>query len=148
MTAYPLDRTEVRDNFKHYLTIPTRWADNDQYGHVNNAKYLTFFELVIMRYLEVDSALDFNEHGVKCYSVENMCRYFDSVKFPDTLNAALRVGKLGNSSVRYEVGLFIEGQDLISAAGYFTDVFVDSQTEKPIAIPDQIRSALARLCME
>jgi len=148
MKAYPLDRTEVRDNFKHYLTIPTRWSDNDQYGHVNNAKYLTFFELVIMRYLEVDSTLDFNAHGVKCYSVENMCRYFDSVKFPDTLNAALRVGKLGNSSVRYEVGLFIEGQDSICAAGYFTDVFVDSQSEKPVAIPDQIRSALARLCME
>lgn len=148
MKEFPLDRTEVRANFKHFLTIPTRWSDNDQYGHVNNAKYLTFFELVIMRYLEVDSNLDFEAHSVQCFSVENMCRYIQPVKFPDTLQAGLRVGRLGNSSVRYEVGLFVEGQDSVSATGYFTDVFVDNKTEKPVTIPDPIRSVLMALCFE
>ena len=148
MKEFPLDRTEVRGNFKHFLTIPTRWSDNDQYGHVNNAKYLTFFELVIMRYLEVDSNLDFNAHGVQCFSVENMCRYVQPVKFPDTLEAGLRVGKLGNSSVRYEVGLFVEGHNDVSAVGYFTDVFVDNNSEKPVSIPGEIRSRLAALCFE
>ncbi len=148
MKEFPLDRTEVRGNFKHFLTIPTRWSDNDQYGHVNNAKYLTFFELVIMRYLEVDSKLDFDAHGVKCFSVENMCRYIQPVKFPDTLSAGLRVGKLGNSSVRYEVGLFVEDQQQVSAVGYFTDVFVDKQSEKPQSIPDPIRSALSVLTFD
>lgn len=145
MMTFPLDRTEVRENFKHYLTIPTRWSDNDQYGHVNNAKYLTFFELIIMRYLEVDCGVDVSAHGVRCFSVENMCRYIRPVKYPDTLNAGLRVGKLGNSSCRYEVGLFIEGQQSVSATGYFTDVFVDTQTEKPVTIPDPIRDVLHRL---
>jgi len=84
----PLDRTERREHFRHFLTIPTRWSDNDMYGHVNNARYLTFFELVIMRYLEVDSKIDFAEHGVRCFSVENMCRYHTPVKYPDTLDAA------------------------------------------------------------
>lgn len=143
--TFPLDRSEVRDNFRHFLTIPTRWSDNDQYGHVNNAKYLTFFELVIMRYLEVDSGIDVSEHGIKCYSVENMCRYIQPVRYPDTLEAGLRVGKLGNSSVRYEVGLFISGEYEVSATGYFTDVFVDAQTEKPVIIPDPIRTVLNRL---
>lgn len=148
MTAFPLDRTETRDNFKHFLTIPTRWSDNDQYGHVNNAKYLTFFEAVIMRYLEVDTQLDFESFGVQCFSVENMCRYIKPVKYPDILDAGLRVGKLGNSSVRYEVGLFVAGSNEISATGYFTDVFVDRATEQPVTIPDGIRTVLARLVFD
>lgn len=143
----PLDRTEKRGHFRHFLTIPTRWSDNDMYGHVNNARYLTFFELVIMRYLEIDSNLDISEHGVRCFSVENMCRYHTPVKYPDTLEAGLRVGKLGNSSVRYEVGLFIAGSEEVSATGYFTDVFVDINSERPVSIPDPIRSALSALVL-
>jgi len=141
----PLDRTEKREHFAHYLTIPTRWSDNDMYGHVNNARYLTFFELVIMRYIEVDAGLNISDHGVRCFSVENMCRYHAPVKFPQTLEAALRVGKLGNSSVRYEVGLFVTGEDDVSATGYFTDVFVDAETEKPVSIPAPVREVLSGL---
>lgn len=115
------------------------------YGHVNNARYLTFFELVIMRYLEVDSNLNFSKYGVRCFSVENMCRYHAPVKFPQTLEAGLRVGKLGNSSVRYEVGLFVSGEEQVSATGYFTDVFVDAETERPESIPGPIRTVLSKL---
>jgi len=117
------------------------------YGHVNNARYLTFFELVIMRFLEVDSKLDFAAQGVRCFSVENMCRYHTPVKFPQTLEAGLRVGKLGNSSVRYEVGLFVSDLDEVCATGYFTDVFVDAETERPVSIPQPIRSVLDRLTL-
>lgn len=145
MVDFPLDRTETRDNFKHFLTIPTRWSDNDQYGHVNNAKYLTFFESVIMGYLEVETRLDLQAHGVQCFSVENMCRYIKPVKYPDIVDTGLRVGKLGNSSVRYEVGMFVADSEEVSATGYFTDVFVDLTTEKPVNIPEGIRSVLSRL---
>ncbi len=141
----PLDQTEKREHFKHFLTIPTRWSDNDMYGHVNNARYLTFFELVIMRYIEVDSNLKVADHGVRCFSVENMCRYHAPVKYPQTLDAGLRVGKLGNSSVRYEVGLFVSGSDDVSATGYFTDVFVDEKTERPVSIPSPVRAVLEKL---
>lgn len=143
----PLDRTEKREHFKHFLTIPTRWSDNDQYGHVNNARYLTFFELIIMRYIEVDSKIDVADYGVRCFSVENMCRYHTSVKFPDTLEAGLRVGKLGNSSVRYEVGLFVEAREDVCATGYFTDVFVDAKSERPVSIPEPIRTVLAAITL-
>lgn len=148
MTEFPLDRTETRANFKHFLTVPTRWSDNDQYGHVNNAKYLTFFESVIMGYIEVETKLDLPSYGVQCFSVENMCRYIKPVKYPDIVDTGLRVGKLGNSSVRYEVGMFVKGSDEVSATGYFTDVFVDSKTEQPIRIPDGIRDALSRLVVD
>lgn len=143
----PLDRTERREHFEHFLIIPTRWSDNDMYGHVNNARYLTFFELVIMRFLEVDSKLDFAASGVRCFSVENLCRYHTPVKFPQTLEAGLRVGKLGNSSVRYEVALFVCDEDEVCATGYFTDVFVDAETERPIRIPDPIRDVLSTLVL-
>jgi len=145
MPDFPLDNTELRNNFAHFLTIPTRWSDNDMYGHLNNARYLTFFELVIMRYLEIDAALDFNAQGVKCFSVENLCRYHRSIKYPQAVDAGLRVGKLGNSSVRYEVGLFVSEQADVAATGYFTDVFVDAQTERPVSIPDAARAALQAL---
>jgi acyl-CoA thioester hydrolase len=148
MADFPLDRTETRDNFRHFLTVPTRWSDNDQYGHVNNAKYLTFFESVIMGYLEVEAKLDLAAHGVQCFSVENMCRYIKPVQYPDIVDTGLRVGKLGNSSVRYEVGMFVSGSNEISAAGYFTDVFVDLATEQPVKIPDGIRAVLSRLLIE
>ncbi|OED39990.1 hypothetical protein AB833_12395 [Chromatiales bacterium (ex Bugula neritina AB1)] len=148
MKEFPLDRTERRENFRHFLTVPTRWSDNDRYGHVNNARYLTFFEVVIMRFLEVDANIDFDAYGVQCFSVENMCRYISPVQFPDTLNAGLRVGKLGNSSVRYEVGLFVEGCDDVSATGYFTDVFVDNETQKPVSIPAAVRDVLSTLVVE
>lgn len=148
MSDFPLDRTEKRDHFNHFLTIPTRWSDNDMYGHVNNARYLTFFELVIMRFLEVDSGLDFSAHGVRCFSVENLCRYHMPVKFPQTLEAGLRVGKLGNSSVRYEVGLFVADHSEVSATGYFTDVFVDTETEKPVRIPEPVRQVLSTLIVK
>jgi len=143
----PLDSTEQRQHFKHFLTIPTRWSDNDIYGHVNNARYLTFFELVIMRYIEVDAGLTISDHGVRCFSVENMCRYHAPVKFPQTLEAGLRVAKLGNSSVRYEVGLFVEDSNDVSATGYFTDVFVDIESERPVSIPAPVRQALSKLVL-
>lgn len=145
MSRFQLDRTEVRANFSRFLSIPTRWSDNDQYGHVNNARYLTFFELAIMRFVEVDSGLDIPSFGVRCFSVENLCRYHIAVKFPDLLECGLRVGKLGNSSVRYEVGLFVADREPVCATGYFTDVFVDAKTEKPVSIPQPVRDALATL---
>ncbi len=148
MSRFELDRSEVRENFSRFLEIPTRWSDNDQYGHVNNAKYLTFYELAIMRFLEVDSGLDIPSFGVRCFSVENLCRYHEAVKFPDLLECGFRVGRLGNSSVRYEMGLFVTGREAVCSTGYFTDVFVDSETEKPVSIPAPVREVLSGLIVE
>jgi len=145
MSDFPLDRTETRENFAHFLEIPTRWGDNDQYGHVNNAKYHTYFEMLSMHYLEVVSGLDCGSGAVKPYTVENLCRYHASLAFPDIVEAGLRIGRLGNSSARYEIGLFAKGREPICATGYFVDVFVDAASERPTAIPAEFRAALERL---
>ncbi|HBR96235.1 MAG TPA: thioesterase [Gammaproteobacteria bacterium] len=145
MQTFPLDRTETRDNFPHFLEIPTRWADHDEYGHVNNAKYHTLMEMVIMHYLTVANELDLAAGGVQCFTAENLCRFHAPLKFPDVVEAGLRIGKLGNSSVRYEVGLFVKGRDEVAATGYFVDVFVEATSESARRIPDNVRACLEKL---
>lgn len=145
MSDYPLDKTENRKNFPHFLEIPTRWGDHDGYDHVNNAMYFTFFEQVIMHYLEIVSELNLATGSVRCFTAENLCRYHAPLKFPDTIEAGLRVARLGNSSVRYEIGLFVKGSESVFATGYFVDVFVNAETETPCRIPEDIRACLAAL---
>ncbi len=148
MTQFLLDRTEVRENFPHFLEIPTRWGDHDEYAHVNNAKYHTFFEQVIMHYLGIVSRLDTSNGSIRCFTVENLCRFHEPIKFPDVVEAGLRVGKLGNSSVRYEMGLFVKGKQQVAATGYFVDVYVDAETEKPVRVPEHFRACLQKLVPE
>lgn len=140
-----LEQNETRDRFRHFVAIPTRWMDNDIYGHVNNVVYYSYFDTVINQYLIAKGDLDIAEDSVIGLAVESMCRFNTSLAFPEVIDAGLRVSHLGNSSVRYEIGLFGQGQDEAAAAGYFVHVFVDRGTEKPVPIPAKIRAALERL---
>lgn len=136
---------EARGCFRHFLAIPTRWKDNDIYGHVNNVVYYSYFDTAIMHYLMVEAQIDVLTGAVLPFTVESKCRYYQSLSFPEVVDAGLRVARLGNSSVRYEIGLFRQHQDQPAAAGYFVDVFVDRQTQKPVSMPQHVRSALERL---
>ncbi len=139
------DEVESRQDYAHWLEIPTRWMDNDVYGHVNNVVYYSYFDTVINAYLIEAGKLDIEAGPVIGLCVESQCRYFRPLAFPDRIDAGLRVGKLGSSSVRYEVGLFRSGDEAPAAAGYFVHVFVDRAARKPTPIPEPMRSALARL---
>jgi acyl-CoA thioester hydrolase len=119
--------------------------DNDIYGHVNNALYYAFFDTAINQYLVAEGGLDINAGAVIAYVAESQCKYLQPIAFPETIEIGLRVGKLGNSSVRYELAIFKEGAESAAAAGYFVHVFVDRATQRPVTIPDQIRAALQRL---
>jgi len=147
MSSYPLDRTETRENFAWFLKIPTRWIDNDMYGHMNNAKYYSIYENLIMTFLEVESGLDTGTGAIRCFTAENGCRYHAALKYPNIIDAGLRIAKIGNSSVRYEMGLFAEGQEQVAATGFVIDVYVDATTEKPVRVPDDFRAALSRCVM-
>ena len=138
-------RTERRGDYRHTLTIPTRWMDNDVYGHVNNVVYYSYFDTVINEYLIREGGLDIHEGNVVGYAVESLCRFHRPFSFPDTIDAALRVGHLGTSSARYEIGLFRSGEDKPAASGHFVHVFVDRKSNKPTSIPAAIRNALERL---
>ncbi|GAB4519379.1 MAG: thioesterase family protein [Anaerolineae bacterium] len=134
-----------RHEYPHYLVIPTRWIDNDIYGHVNNALYYTFFDTVINHYLVTAGGMDMHTGETIGLAVETQCQFFQPIAFPDVIDAGLRIARLGNSSVRYEVGLFRQGEDDAAAAGYFVHVFVNRETRRPVPLPAQMRTALERL---
>lgn len=139
---------ETRSAYPHLLEIQTRWADNDLYGHVNNVVYYSYFDTVVNRFLIDEGGLDIQSGPVIGVAVETMCRFHRSVAYPERLEAGLRVVKLGNSSVRYEIGIFGEGEERVAAQGHFVHVFVDRASNKPHPIPDGIRAALARIAAE
>ncbi len=116
--------------------------DNDAYGHVNNVVYYSWFDTVVNQFLIVNNVLDIERSPVIGLVIETQCNYFASVAFPERVTAGLRVTKLGKSSVRYEVGIFREGEESASAQGHFVHVYVDRDSRKPSAIPDDMRSLL------
>ena len=136
---------EIRSAYPHFLAIPTRWMDNDVYGHVNNVVYYAYFDTVINEYLIREGGLDIRAGAVVGYCVESNCRYHRPLSFPETLDAGLRVAHLGRSSARYEIGLFRQGEDRPAAQGHFVHIFVDRERNRPAEIPPPIRACLARL---
>jgi len=134
-----------RSQFGYFLTVPTRWMDNDLYGHVNNVVYYSYFDTIINRYLIDPGGLDIHNGEVIAIAVETSCRFHRSFSYPEDVEAALRVLHLGKSSVRYEVGLFGPDEDSARADGQFVHVFVDRATMRPVAMSPRMRQALAEL---
>jgi acyl-CoA thioester hydrolase len=135
----------TRSEYPHFLTVPTRWMDNDVYGHINNALYYAFFDTAINQYLIAEGGLDITAGEVIAFAAESQCQYLQALAFPDVIEVGLRVGKLGNSSVRYELAIFKQGETLAAAAGHFVHVFVARETRRPVPMPERIRAALGRL---
>ncbi len=131
-----------RSDYPHHHPITTRWMDNDAYGHVNNVVYYSWFDTVVNQFLIAGGVLDVEKSEVVGLVVETQCNYFASVSFPDRVSAGLRVAKLGTSSVRYEVGIFREGEDTAAAQGHFVHVYVDRATRRPVTLPQAMRTLL------
>lgn len=134
-------------DYPHVLAIPTRWMDNDTYGHVNNVVYYSYFDTVINTYLIREGGLDIAGQAMIGLCAESHCSYKAPLHFPQTVMAGLRVETLGRSSVRYAIGLFAEGEAMPAAEGWFVHVFVDGVTRRPAAIDGRLRAALEKLCM-
>ena len=134
-----------RSNYAEFLSITTRWHDNDAYGHVNNVVYYGYFDTAVNQYLVQQSALDIQSSDVIGYVVNSQCDYLKAVAFPDAIEAGIRVNRLGNSSVQYGIAIFKAGEPECCAHGSFTHVFVNRETERPAAMPEALRSALERL---
>jgi acyl-CoA thioester hydrolase len=139
------DAREARAAYAHFLAIPTRWMDNDTYGHVNNVVYYSYFDTVINEYLIRAGGLDIHDGAIIGLAIETHCKFHAPLSFPETIDAGLRVRRLGNSSVRYEIGLYRRDDTTPAATGYFVHVFVDRATRRPTAMPPGIRAALERL---
>lgn len=138
-------RNNTRADYRHFLAIQTRWMDNDAYGHVNNVVYYSYFDTAVNEYLMRVGGFDFRSDPVIDYVVETSCRFFRPLAYPETIEAGMRVARLGRTSVTYEIGLFARGADAPAATGRFVHVWVDRATERPAEVPAAIRAALAPL---
>lgn len=139
------EHTPQRADYCHFQPITTRWHDNDIYGHVNNVTYYSFFDSTVNTYLIEQGGLDIHDGTVVGFVVSSACDYFASIAYPDLIEVGLRVGKLGNSSVQYELAVFKAGEQEACAAGRFVHVFVDRASNRPVAIPEGLRQALEAL---
>jgi acyl-CoA thioester hydrolase len=135
----------IREDYPHFLAIPTRWNDNDTYGHVNNAVYYYFIDTVVNSYLIDNGLLDLKSSETIGLAVETGCKFFSSIEYPDIVYAGLRVTKLGNSSVTYDIGIFKNEDDLAAARGSFVHVYVDEKTRRPVPISDMMREKLTEI---
>ena len=134
-----------RDAYRWFCPITTRWHDNDIYGHVNNVTYYSYFDTVANTYLIEQGGLDIHHGDTVGFVVNSGCNYFAPIAFPDKLDGGLRVNKLGKSSVEYGIAIFKAGEDTAVAEGHFVHVFVNKASNTPVAIPENIRAALAAL---
>jgi acyl-CoA thioester hydrolase len=135
----------TRANYPVFQTISTRWMDNDVYGHVNNVVYYSYFDTAVNGYLMAQGVLDYRTGDTVGLVVETGCQFFAPIAFPDTVNAGIRVRKIGTSSVRYEVGLFANDSDSAAAQGHFVHVYVSATDHRPIPLPEDFRAALQPL---
>ncbi|MBB77109.1 MAG: thioesterase [Planctomycetaceae bacterium] len=148
MSEFPDHLNETRESYPYLVSIASRWNDIDVFGHVNNALYYEYFDSVINRYLVEVGGNDPKSDATMQFCVENRCRYYREMGFPEMIEAGLRVAKLGNSSVCYNLALFTAGTNDPSALGYFVHVFVDRGHRRPVPIPAPLRDALGRLLVD
>lgn len=141
----PKAQPEARAGYKAFRTVTTRWMDNDVYGHVNNVVYYSWFDTAVNAHLIEQGALDIHAGETIGLVIETQCNYFAPLAFPQEVEAGIRVAKIGNSSVRYEVGLFSRGEPLTAAKGHFVHVYVDRATRRPTALPARLRTVLEAL---
>jgi len=143
VTQAPSSRT----NYKAFRAIQTRWMDNDVYGHMNNVVHYSLFDTAVNAWLIEQGVLDIHRGARIGLVVETGCRYFGELAFPDVVTAGLRVARIGNSSVRYEVGLFRNEEEVAAAEGFFVHVYVDRETRRPQPLEERLRAALETIAI-
>lgn len=135
-------------DYVFFHEMQTRWKDNDIYGHVNNVEYYSYFDTAVAAFLVSKLGLYFKSSPVIAYVIETGCTYFESLAFPDRIKVGVRIVKLGNSSVRYEIAVFKNDDPLACAQGHFVHVYVDRATDKPTPIPNDVRQAMQSIAVK
>lgn len=131
-------------DFPYCISIPTRWGDNDMLGHINNVVYYRFFEAVVVRFMIEEVGIDWLNDAAGPQAVESLCRFHRPLSFPDIIDGALQIEKVGNTSVTFGVALFGPGDETPAATGHIVDVFVDNKVLKPVSISAERRVIFER----
>jgi acyl-CoA thioester hydrolase len=141
----PRSIAPTRDAFLYFETLPTRWNDNDVYGHINNSVYYFFFDTLVNNYLIKHGLLEIGKSDIIGLVVETLCQYFAPLSYPVDIEAGLAIRHIGRSSVTYEIGLFAPSAPQAAAAGHFTHVYVDAVSRKSAALPDDFKKTLGAI---
>tara|TARA_B100000925_G_C21840791_1_gene401403 strand:+ start:282 stop:677 length:396 start_codon:yes stop_codon:yes gene_type:complete len=128
--------------------MSTRWNDNDIYGHLNNVIYYELFDTAVNKWLINNNLIDIKNGNTIGLIVQSGCNYFSSFEYPEEIDAGIRVTKIGNSSIRYEVGLFKPNDDMASADGFFIHVYVNRVNNKPISLDYEFKKKLDTIYVE
>ena len=145
MSEQRTPRDERRADYGWWVDIPTRWADGDPYGHANNINYYSWFDTAVTRMLFERKVIWLPDSPSIGLCVESHCNFLASVEFPQTAQAGVRIGRMGDKSLRFEIGLFLEGQETPAAVGYFVHVYVDRATRKPMSLSAEQKASIADL---
>ena len=137
-----------RSDYNYFSKMNTRWNDNDIYGHLNNVIYYELFDTAVNKWLIKNNLIDIKSGNNIGLIVQSGCNYFSSFRYPEDIEAGIRITKIGNSSVRYEVGLFKQNDDFASADGFFIHVFVDRDSNKPIKLDYEFKKKLDTIYVE
>ncbi len=141
-------RPGTRADYRWFLPMPTRWMDNDVYGHVNNVTYYSFLDTAVARFLIGNGVLDLATSKNVGLVVETGCRYAAPIAFPDEVTCGLRCGRLGTSSIRYEIGVFRNAEDTAAAEGHLVHVYVArAAQDRAVPMPAVLRDAATRLLL-
>jgi len=138
---------KTRDQFKFFLDIQTRWADNDIYGHVNNVTYYSYFDTAANALLIQKTGFDIHQSQSIGLVVDSACSFFQELSFPEIIQVGVAIGKIGNTSLRYELAIFKQGQEQASAQGHFVHVFVDRETRKTVPISEPTHDVLEKFLL-
>jgi acyl-CoA thioester hydrolase len=134
-----------RSDFKWFIDLQSRWMDNDAYGHINNVIYYAWFDTAVNRFLVDNGLLDYQNDTVHGIVIESKCTYLKEFTYPDVAQAGLKLQRLGNTSVAYDIGLFHIGDDDAAALGYLVHVYVDTESRQPVRVPDAVRAGVEAL---
>ncbi|WP_335964074.1 thioesterase family protein [Acinetobacter haemolyticus] len=137
----------TREQFKFFFNIQTRWADNDIYGHVNNVTYYSYFDTAANSLLIQKTGFDIHNSEIIGLVVDSACSFLQELSFPEIIEVGVAIGKIGNSSLRYELAIFKQHQIQAAAQGHFVHVFVDRKNRKSTAIPQNMREVLNQYLM-
>ena len=137
-----------RSDYNYFSKMSTRWNDNDIYGHLNNVIYYELFDTAVNKWLINNNLIDIKKGDKIGLIVQSGCNYFSSFEYPEEIDAGIRVTKIGNSSIRYEVGLFKPNDDLASADGFFIHVYVNRVNNKPISLDYEFKKKLDTIYVE
>jgi acyl-CoA thioester hydrolase len=137
-----------RSNYKSFYSISTRWTDNDIYGHINNITYYSYFDTAVNQYLIENTGLNIQDSPIVGYVIHSSCNYLSGISYPGIIDVGIVVKKLGKTSVTYEIGIFKDGENKVSAYGEFVHVFVNRLEKKPVSIPKNVLESLNELLLK